>query len=138
MIPSPPKKIPPVQERILTGKGNYTEILAIYAPSSSQPGSYLTVSTDIKNLYAQGIYIAASAVYNGSQLTLLPDYAAVNPGVFQNFYGSFIMPNSSISLKVYSWYWTGQWVFDDQKQIIINISTEEAQFQSLSVSYAKA
>lgn len=97
--------------------GTYTQITEIVAPSSAAAGETVSVEVRVKNLHTAGIYIIVTArVVDGDIVLLFGNvYHAVDAGVIQSFYDSFIMPNNSVRLWAWSWYWTGtEWYQDDE------------------------
>ncbi len=137
-----------VSEVRKAGAGVYTEITAIEAPSSAYAGSQVSVIVKVKNRYsiAIGIKIVGYPDYPGHPGGLYitgmgpgEAWANIPAGATQSFNGYFTMPSSEVILRAYSYYYTseGIWYLDDQRTKNVSLSELEAQFQSLSVSYAK-
>jgi len=120
--------------------GAYTDIVAIYGPSEAAYGDTVNIQVAIKNLATYAIYIAATGRYNGTDITLSPEYASVPAGNTYSFTASFTMPNKKITLDIWSWYWTGsEWYQDDHEAVSIQLKAlPSPEFSSFGVSdYSK-
>ncbi|GAI59761.1 unnamed protein product, partial [marine sediment metagenome] len=105
------------------GKGAYTEIVSITAPTSAVAGSLVSVVARVKNLADYRIYIAVTGHYDGKDFTFKPEYANVGAGVTSSFTHSFVMPAKNVRVDAWSYYWTGSaWVQDDQAYV--NVAVE--------------
>ncbi len=127
------------------GAGVYTEIMAVEAPASAAVGSLVQVKVTIKNKTAStiGIMVGGAIEYGVSPWPAVsfPNYWANFPaGQSYYFDGTFTMPGFAVVIHAYSYYYGSDslWHFDDEKTRNVGLGVEEAQFQSLSVSYAKA
>ena len=134
-----------------TGAGAYTEITSVEAPASVVAGSLVSVKVTIKNKSSSeiSIMVGGALEYGVSPWPTIgfPDYWANFPaGVSYYFDGTFVAPyyppGKEIIIHGYSYYYgsDGSWHFDDEKTKSISLGTAEAdaEFQGLSVSYAKA
>lgn len=127
-----------------TGAGVYTEITSVEAPASAIAGSRVSVRVTIKNKHSAQIGImVGGAIENGVSpwpTISFPNYWANFPaGVSYYFDGSFIMPANAVVIHAYSYYYGGDgaWHFDDERTKNVGLGAAEAEFRSLSVSYAK-
>jgi hypothetical protein len=94
--------------------GAWTDIISIIAPAEATPGDRVNIEVRVKNIGDFGFYIAVTAQQDGVDIAMTPDYAGVDPGATYSFYGSFTMPNKSVRLSVWSFFWTGtEWYQDD-------------------------
>jgi len=127
------------------GAGVYTEITVVEAPASASAGSLVQVRVSIKNKTSStiGIMVGGALEYGVSPWPTIffPNYWANFPaGQSYYFDGTFTMPAYAVVIHAYSYYYgsDSSWHFDDEKTKSVGLSqVEEAQFQSLSVSYAK-
>ena len=127
------------------GAGVYTEITVVEAPASASAGSLVQVRVSIKNKTSStiGIMVGGALEYGVSPWPTIsfPTYWANFPaGQSYYFDGTFTMPAYAVVIHAYSYYYGSDnlWHFDDEKTKSVGLSqVEEAQFQSLSVSYAK-
>jgi len=127
------------------GAGVYTEITVVEAPASASAGSLVQVRVSIKNKTSStiGIMVGGALEYGVSPWPTIsfPIYWANFPaGQSYYFDGTFTMPAHAVVIHAYSYYYgsDSSWHFDDEKTKSVGLSqVEEAQFQSLSVSYAK-
>ena len=127
-----------------TGAGAYTEITLVEAPASATAGSLVSVRVTIKNKFSSeiGIMVGGALEYGVSPWPTIsfPNYWSNFPaGVSYYFDGSFTMPAYAVIIHAYSYYYggDGSWHFDDEKTKGVSLGAAEAEFQSLSVSYAK-
>ncbi len=113
----------------------YADIVEIVAPNQASPGELVNVEVKVKNLSDYGFYIAVSAVVDGSQIPITPDYAGVDPGATSSFYGSLTMPSSRVTITAYSWFWTGsEWYRDDQMTKDIALATLTPQVSEFKIA----
>ena len=138
-IETPPLVGPrPVGQLAEVAAGAYTDIVNIIARASAKYGDKVDVTVKIKNLASYTIYIAATGHYNGVDIAFIPDYAAVGAGETYSFTKSFTMPNKSIRLHVWSWFWIGtDWYQDDYEYVDIALSAPavpEPEFSGFAVS----
>jgi len=115
----PPQAGPRVLGAVIdVAAGAYTSITEITAPSSAMAGDTVDIVVRVKNLATYGIYIAVTASYDGITIPITPDYASVNAGAIGVYNGSFTMPSYDVTIKVWSFYWTGtEWYQDDSDQV---------------------
>ncbi len=94
--------------------GAWTSIVGIIAPAEATPGDRVNIEVRVKNIGEFGFYIAVTVQQDGVDVVMTPDYAGVDPGAIQSFYGSFTMPNSAVTISVWSFFWDGtSWIQDD-------------------------
>jgi hypothetical protein len=103
----------------------YADIIEIVAPSQAAPGSRVDITVRVKNLYSApiGIMVAGVPEYPGLPGGVYIDglypqqaVANVNAGATYSFSGYFNMPNSQVTIHIYS-YWYGAdnaWHLDDE------------------------
>jgi len=128
------------------GAGVYTEITVVEAPASASAGSLVQVRVSIKNKTSStiGIMVGGALEYGVSPwptISFPNNWANFPAGQSYYFDGTFTMPAYAVVIHAYSYYYGSDslWHFDDEKTKSVGLSqVDEAQFQSLSVSYAKA
>ena len=120
--------------------GAWTSIASIIAPSEAASGDLVSIEAQVKNIGAYGFYIAVTAQQDGVDISMSPDYAGVDPGAIQSFYGSFSMPNKSVRVSVWSFFWTGtEWYQDDYAYVDIALKALVPSFRGFGISdYSKA
>lgn len=123
--------------------GAYTDIISITAPASAKYGAAVSVTVKVKNLATYAIYISVTGRYDGVNIVFSPDFASVGAGATYSFTKSFTMPNKSIKLEAWSWYWDGaKWYQDDYEYVNIalaevykgTISKKELEYDSARAS----
>jgi len=115
--------------------GAYTDIVAIYGPAEAVYGEPVTIEVVVKNLATFPIYVAATGRYNGVDVAFAPDYAYVDAGGTYSFTASFSMPNKTITLDVWSFYWTGtEWYQDDHEAVTISLKTLKPTFRGFGLT----
>jgi len=94
----------PIAQIASIGKGAFTEIVDIVAPSSAGEGEMVSVTVKIKNLWTASVRVYCVAVLD-STLRFIDwlDYW-IPAGATHSFYGSFIMPDESVTINAYSYY----------------------------------
>ena len=132
----PPQAGPRVLGAVIdVAAGAYTSITEITAPSSAMAGDTVDIVVRVKNLSTYSFYIAVTASYDGVTIPITPDYQSVNPGAIGVYNGSFTMPNKSITLDVWSFYWTGtEWYQDDHSAVSISLLTLTPQFHGFAIA----
>jgi hypothetical protein len=118
----------------------YAQIVTIDSRSSAGPGDLVSIAVQVKNLADYGFYIALTGDQDGSDITFSPDYNGVDGGAICTFYGSFFMPNKSVTITVYSWWWGSDdaWHQDDMKTKTVNLVALTPQVSELKITnYAK-
>jgi len=104
------------------------DIIKIEAPSQAYEGEQVIVDVSVKNISTVDKYIAVTGLFDSAELPFQFDYLLVSPGQTVIFRGWFTMPAKSITVMVWSFYWSGtQWVEDDSltKNISLSILTPE-------------
>jgi len=121
-------------------KGSYTEIVGITAPSEAASGAKVSIGVKVKNIWDKSFYIAVTGRYDGIDIAFKPDYASVGAGATYSFTSSFTMPNKSVKLDVWSFYWTGtEWHQDDYRYVNIALAALKSEFRGFGVAeYNKA
>ena len=101
--------------------GAWTDIVDIRYPSGANPGDLVNITVHVKNLATYGIYIAVTGKYDNTAIGFAPDYAAVGPGATYVFTGSFTMPNKSVQVSIWTFYWGAEaWRQDDYE--LVNVA----------------
>ena len=127
LVLPPPGGPRPVGILAAVATGAWTDIVSIVAPSSAKYGDLVNVEVKVKNLATYGIYIAVTGRYEVVDAHFSPDYATVEAGATYSFTSSFSMPNNSITIYIWSWYWTApNWIQDDYGSIGITLAVPEA------------
>ena len=116
--------------------GAWTSIVSIIAPSEAAPGQLVNVEVRVKNIGDYGFYIAVTAQQDGVDISMSPDYAGVNPGAIQSYYGSFTMPNKSVRVHAWSFFWDGtSWIQDDYAtRDVAQIVVGPPEFQGFAIN----
>jgi len=109
----------PISQLAAVGKGAFTEIVDIVAPSSAPAGSRVDITVKIKNLYSStiGIMVGGALEYGVSPwptITFPSPSANVGPGATYSFNGYFTMPSVAVTIHAYSYYYAEGWHFDDE------------------------
>jgi hypothetical protein len=122
----------------------YAEIVEIVAPASAAPGQRVDAVVRIKNKYSAPIGIMAVGVpeYPGSPsgeyITGLAPHEAwvnTNAGWVAEFTGHFIMPSTSVTIHIYSYYFGGEfWHLDDEKTKVVNLSALAPAFSDFTIT----
>jgi len=107
----------------------YADIIEIVAPAQAAPGDRVDVIVRIKNLYsgAIGIMVDGALEYGVTPwpgIDFPEDSANVDGGAVYSFSGSFIMPESRVTIHAYS-YWYGAdgcWYYDDEMTKVVNLA----------------
>jgi len=118
----------------------YAEIVEIAAPSRAAAGSRVDITVRIKNIYSSAVGIMAGGaleygVTPWPGIDFPDNIANVSAGSTHSFYGSFIMPNSDVTIHAYSYYYgtDGYWHFDDEKTKEVGLETE-AYFSDMEIT----
>jgi len=100
----------------------YAQITEIVAPSQAYPGSKVDITVKVKNLYASviSLMVGGALDYGGSpwpDLTYPQSGADVEGGTTYSFNGYFYMPDNSVAIHAYSYWYGGDgyWHFDEEK-----------------------
>jgi hypothetical protein len=92
------------------------------------PGEAVVVSVRLKNLGGQGLYLAASGVWDSSQLTFSPSSAWAEYLQTIYFLSGFTMPSKDVKVIAYGWWLNGsQWVSDSwlEKDLLLAAAAPE-------------
>lgn len=102
---------------------NFAEIVSVIYPTRAAAGDKVNVKASVRNIRNYTIYITVAAQYHeGPVIYFEPEYYAVGAGQTYIFTGSFAMPNKTITLYIWSYYWTGSaWQHDDTWNITITL-----------------
>ena len=108
----------------------YADIVEIVAPAQAPAGSRVDITVKVKNTYSSpiGIKVVGVPEYAGLPPGIYIDFpvesANVNPGETFSFYGSFTMPDKTVTVHAYSyWYGAdGSWYFDDEMTKLVGVS----------------
>jgi hypothetical protein len=120
--------------------GTYTDIVSIDAPSSAEAGETVNVTVKIKNTYSSTISVACIAVRDTEDRFIDWEYYNIPAGSTHSFTGSFIMPSSSCTIHVYS-YWYGAdsvWHSDDEDSKNVSLAPSWVQIASKTLSISPA
>ena len=121
----------------------YAQITNLSVPSKASPGSRVDVVIGIKNLASIPISIMAECKFiAGGQMEDIifdtQDWMDVNPGWVGEFRGHFTMPNASVIVRSFAYYYTVDgWYFDDQREASISVQSIPASFSNLTFDYSK-
>jgi len=121
--------------------GIYTEIVEIVAPDSAVAGSRVDVAVKIKNTYSaqMGIMVGGALEYGVTPwpgINFPSNQENVAPGAWAWFYGHFTMPNSSVKIHAYSYWYDsdGYWHFDDEKTKAVTLAEPAPAFSEFAIS----
>jgi len=123
--------------------GANTEITNLSIPAQAAPGSRVDVVIGIKNLASIPISIMAGCIYivGGSNYNIVfdtEDDMVVNPGWVGEFRGHFTMPDESVIVRAFAYYYTVDgWYYDGKRDASISVQIIPASFRNLSFSYRK-
>ncbi|MBA7619438.1 hypothetical protein ES703_26777 [subsurface metagenome] len=93
----------------------YADIVEIVAPSEAVEGSIVNVTIKIRSLWDDYLQAAAKGVFDAEVFLDWEEYI-IPPGGIHSFSGSFIMPNSDVTIHAFSYYKAvdGFWYWDDE------------------------
>ncbi len=117
------------------------QIVNINAPASAAPGDIVTVDVSVMNNSTQDMYFSITGVFDSTNLNWQLDYLLVSAGQTVIFHGTFTMPNSSVRLTIWSWYWDAAmgWVLDMTNYVDIALTALVSTISEFSISdYVKA
>jgi hypothetical protein len=120
--------------------GTYTDVVEIVAPDSAQAGQTVSVTIKIKNKSSYYFTVACIGVWDSQERFIDWLTADIAPGVTQSFSGSFVMPNQSVTIHGYSYWWgsDGYWHFDDEMTKGVNLSALTPQISEFQIKdYSK-
>jgi len=106
------------------GKGTYTEIVDIVAPSSASEGETVSVTIKIKNIGTAAVHVYAVGVWDSTERFIdWLDYW-ISAGATHSFFGSFIMPAGDVTIHAYSYYEAvdGYLYFDDEDEKDVSLA----------------
>lgn len=110
----------------------YADIVQVIVPSQAMAGETVNIEVKVKNLYpTTSLYITAAArvVDSGVNIELHfgSEAAVVGIGNTHTFYDSFTMPNSSVTIWIWSFWWgaDSQWHQDDETTRSISLGVFE-------------
>lgn len=84
--------------------GTYTEITNIVAPSEASQGQVVDVAVDINDIWSGSVHVYCVAVLDSENRFIDWLSAWQNPGDIIRYRGSFIMPNTAVTINAYSYY----------------------------------
>ena len=106
----------------------YADVIDLAAPAAAASGSEVDFTTVVQNTYSSpiGIKVTAALEYNGGFWTgiVIPQAVAnVDAQAAYTFSGYFNMPNVTVIIHIYSyWYGAdGQWYFDDEMTRVVSL-----------------
>lgn len=112
------------------------DLIIINAPASAMAGEIVVASITVKNIGSGSNYITVTGLeeYDTTQVPFQFDYLYLAPGQTGAFPVQFTMPNKSVRVWAWSWYWDGsKWVNDDTSYIDIALGTLAPAFQVFAV-----
>ncbi len=119
----------------------YADIIEIVAPSQAASGSRVDITVKVKNLYSApiGIMVGGALEYGVSPwpgIIFPSDSANVDGGVTYSFSGYFYMPDKTVTIHAYSyWYGAdGYWYFDDEFTKVINLASLTPQVSEFKIA----
>ena len=124
----------------------YAQIVEIVAPAQASSGSRVDITVKVKNLYASviSLMVGGALEYGVSPwpgITYPQSGADVAGGSTYTFNGYFYMPDKSVTIHAYSYWYGGDgyWHFDDEMTKVVNLAEVVAsQFGSIEiVSYER-
>jgi hypothetical protein len=129
----------PVGHPAEVAAGVKTNIIGIGAPASALAGDQVIVDVSVKNISASDQYIAVTAVFDSTWISFQFDYLLVSAGQTVVMRGWFTMPNKSVRVVAYSWWWDGsKWVADDSRYVDIALGAVTPQFRGFGIAdYSK-
>jgi len=110
--------------------GTYTEVTEVVVPSSAQVGASVSVQVKIKNTHDEALTVmAGGALAYGvtpyPAINFTDEEAEVAAGETESFIGSFIMPDSNVTVHGYSYYYDEDeevWIPDDELTASITVT----------------
>ena len=137
-VMNPPEK-GPVGRPAGVAAGAYTAITGISAPVSALAGDPVIVDVTVKNISGSDQYIAVTGAYDSLSPSWQFDYLILSPGQSVVFRGNFTMPNKSVRVTAWSWWWDGsQWVYDDTAYVDIALGAVAPTFRGFGIAdYSK-
>ena len=89
---------------LAVGLRTYLEIVKVEAPSEASYGDTVSITIYVKNKWTSRIFAIVTGAYDTAEVTSTSHY--IEPGKQRVFGLSFTMPNKSVNLWVWAWYWT--------------------------------
>ncbi len=124
----------------------YAQVYDVYtSPYQEQAaGGLVTAYVQIKNLFSAPISVMAGVALEHGEtpwptVSMSPDWITLNSAQIYTFSGTFYMPNQNVTIHGYS-YWYGAdeaWHFDDEKTVLIRLSSQQGVLSNLVVSYGR-
>lgn len=118
----------------------YADIVEIRAPSEAVAGSRVDITVRIKNLYTSTIGIMAGGaleygVTPWPGISFPDDTANVAAGATHSFAGSFMMPDRTVKIHAYSYYYgaDGYWHFDEEEVKSVRLKELVSEFGSIEI-----
>lgn len=119
----------------------YADILEIVAPGQAAAGSRVEITIRVKNTYsgAIAIMVGGALEYGVSPwpgIEVPENWANVDGGAVRSFSGSFVMPDSRVTIHAYSyWYGSdGYWYFDDEMTKTVNLAALTPQVSEFKIA----
>lgn len=97
-------------------------ILGIDAPLNAVAGELINVAALLENINSTYHYLMATGQFDSTVITFSPEYLLAAPAEQVVFMGSFTMPNKSVRITVWGWYYdyiNSVWVKEESKYIDI-------------------
>ena len=89
---------------LAVGLRTYLEIVKVEAPSEASYGDTVSINIYVKNKWTARIFAIVTGAYDTAEVTSTSHY--IDAGAQRVFGLSFTMPNKSVTLWVWAWYWT--------------------------------
>ncbi len=86
------------------GLRTYLEIVKVEAPSEASYGDTVSINIYVRNKWTYRIFTIVTGSCDGLELSSTSHY--IDPGMQRVFGLSFTMPNKSVDLWIWAWYWT--------------------------------
>lgn len=89
---------------LAVGLRTYLEIVKVEAPSEASYGTTVSINVYVKNKWTYRIFAIVTGAYDTAEVTSTSHY--IDPGAQRLFVLSLTMPNKSVDLWIWAWYWT--------------------------------
>ncbi len=89
---------------LAVGLRTYLEIVKVEAPSEASYGDTVSINIYVRNNWTYRIFAIVTGGCDGVELFSTSHY--IDPGRQRIFGFSFTMPNKSVDLLIWAWYWT--------------------------------
>lgn len=122
--------------------GIKTDIVEIVAPGSAAAGQTVGITIKVKNISGELLCVlVAGALEYGvlpwPTITVPINQIIFGPGVIQPYSAYFTMPNASVKIHAYSYYYVpeyGYFVFDDEEVRNVSLGVLVSEFNELKIT----